>query len=586
MSEVQPDFSSERELSPEEIEALVVFLRQIPLFAELRTTDLEALVTIARSEFFAAGGELYHQSEGDNTLYIIQSGEVGLTHIDPQGAPNEVGARQAGAWLGESSLLLGEPHDVTVRALNDVAAITFSRTEFKELCDQTPGMFARLTPKEENSRKINAPHYGWQGEDEAVVIFVRQHKWALVRSMFVPFGILVGALIVTGLLSQIIPTLTGIMLIVAMLIPLLFAFYVLIDWSDDYYVVTNKRLVHVDELPIIRKRREEAPLSSITEIQFARHSILAHVLDFGDLRVETFGGGVAMRDIPHPNSVKEAIQREIERVKARARASERAAIRDELRQRIFARTVPAAEEESVESTAPPGEQPGPSIFQIIGGVLGYFWPRMREVQGDSIIWRKHWIVLLQTAKLPALGIIITIIAFYIWWNRSSLLNWFPDNLWWVWIVIGLGFFGWYLWLFEDWRNDQYIITSSRIIDIERRPFLMSETRREAALSKIQTTDLDIPSPSAQLFRYGNVSIRVPGAVIEFKFVKDPAGVQAEITKRIAEFNRRVALNDARGRHTELSDWFAAYNQIQHQPQRPEIKRPPVTPEEQADNGSP
>src|SRR5450759_4586011 len=131
MSEVQSDFSPERELSPEEIETLVEFLRQIPLFAELRTADLEALVTIARSEFFAAGGELYHQSEGDNTLYIIQSGEVALTHIDPQGAPNEVGTRETGAWLGESSLLLGEPHDVTVRALNKVAAITFSRKEFK-----------------------------------------------------------------------------------------------------------------------------------------------------------------------------------------------------------------------------------------------------------------------------------------------------------------------------------------------------------------------------------------------------------------------------------------------------------------------
>jgi Cyclic nucleotide-binding domain/Bacterial PH domain len=586
MSEVQSDFSPERELSPEEIETLVEFLRQIPLFAELRTADLEALVTIAHSEFFAAGGELYHQSEGDNTLYIIQSGEVALTHIDPQGAPNEVGTRETGAWLGESSLLLGEPHDVTVRALNKVAAITFSRKEFKELCDRTPGLFDRLTPKEENARKINAPHYGWQGEDESVVIFVRQHKWALVRSMLVPIGILVVAFGVVALLSQIIPSLTALLVIVALLIPLLIAFYVLIDWSDDYYVVTNKRLVHVDELPIIRKHREEAPLSSITEIQFARHSILAHVLDFGDLRVETFGGGVSMRDIPHPNNVKEAIQREIERVKARARASERSAIRDELRQRIFARTAPATEVEERESVPSPIEQPRPSIFQIMGGALGYFLPRLREVQGDSIIWRKHWIVLLQTAKWPLLGLVATLVTFFIWWNRSVLLNWFPDNLWWVWIVIGLGLFAWYLWLFEDWRNDQYIVTSSRIIDIERRPFLMSETRREAALSKIQTTDLDIPSPAAQLFRYGNVTIRVPGAAIEFKFVKDPAGVQAEITKRIAEFNRRVALNDARGRHTELSDWFAAYNQIQHQPQRPEINRPPVLPKEQSDNDSP
>lgn len=584
MSEEQSKSSPERELSPEEIDALVVFLREVPLFAELRTADLEALVTIARSEFFADGSEIYHQSEADNTLYIIQSGEVSLTHIDPQGAPNEVGMRGPGTWLGESSLLLGEPHDVTVHAVTQVAMITFSRKEFNELKARTPGLFDRLTPKEENSRKINAPHYGWQEEDESVVIFVRQHKWALVRSMLVPIGLLAITFIAAAVLSQIIPALTIILVIVALLIPLLFGFYVLIDWSDDYYVVTNKRLVHVDELPIVRKRREEAPLSSITEIQFARHSILAHVLDFGDLRVETFGGAVAMRDIPQPNRVKEAILREIERVKARARAAERAAIRDELRQRIIPRSTPVTEDTAAEEAARVVvEEPRPSFFQVVRGVLGYFWPRLREVQGDAIIWRKHWIVLLQTAKWPLLGMIITLVAFVVWWNHSILLNWLPDGLWWLWIVIGLGFFAWYLWIFEDWRNDQYIVTSSRIIDIERRPFLMSETRREAVLSRIQTTDLNIPSPAAQVFRYGNVSIRVPGAVIEFKSVKDPAGVQSEITKRIAEFTRRAALNEARGRHTELSDWFAAYTQIQHQPQRQGIPQPPVSSEEQSNN---
>ena len=78
----------------------------------------------------------------------------------------------------------------------------------------------------------------------------------------------------------------------------------------------------------------------MTEIQFARNSIVAQLLDFGDLRVETFSGMVAMKDIPHPNEVKDLIQREIERVKARARASERNAIRDELTKRIITQEVP------------------------------------------------------------------------------------------------------------------------------------------------------------------------------------------------------------------------------------------------------
>ena len=96
MSETESDSLAEPQLGLEETEALVDFLRTIPLFAELRTADLEALITIAHSEFFAAGSELYRQSEADNTLYILQSGEVSLMHIDPQGSLQHVPAKSLG----------------------------------------------------------------------------------------------------------------------------------------------------------------------------------------------------------------------------------------------------------------------------------------------------------------------------------------------------------------------------------------------------------------------------------------------------------------------------------------------------------
>ena len=341
--------------------------------------------------------------------------------------------------------------------------------------------------------------------------------------------------------------------------------------------------MHVDEIPYVRTKREEAPLTSVTEIQFARNSILAHLLDFGDLRVETFSGFVAMRDIPHPAQVKNLIQREIERVKARARAAERNAIRDELRQRVLAHEdLPVAEVSHVETPAPT-----PSPFAVFTGVVRYFFPRLEERQGDTIIWRKHWIVLWQTSIWPFLGMVVVALSTLDWWE-----NWFPfgglsGSLWWIWLVLFLGFFVWWLWLFEDWRNDQYIITSTRVIDIERIPFLLSEKRREANLSKIQTTEIKIPTPMARTLGYGDLTIRVPGGAIEFKFIKNPTAAQAEVTKRMANFARVQAENEARGRRTELSDWFAVYDQIQKSKPTPTLPAASLDlPEEQAENDSP
>ena len=545
-------------LSPEQRETLAEFLRGIPLFANLRTADLDALVGVASWEEYPVGAIVYRQSDADNSLYVIHAGRLGLTHIDPQGAPNDVGTRGPGDWLGESSALLGEPHDVTAIALEPTTALVFTRDDFKKLMADDAGFQGRLSPKDENARKINAPQFGWQAADENVVVFTREHPWSLVRTSIVPVGLTIAAIVLAILAGQLAAPL-GLLVLIVSGILLLGAFvYLIADWRNDYYVVTNKRIVHIDELPIIRKRREEAPLSAVSEIQFARNSILAQVLDFGDLRVETFSGMVAMKDIPHPNEVKDLIQREIERVRARARASERNAIRNELTKRIITQEV------TKEQTSP-AAPPISSVRSVLPALGRYFFPKLREEQNGAIIWRKHWTILWAAAWIPFAGLLVTLWAIINWW-----FQWFPfgalsEDVWWAWSIPVVVFFAWWLWLFEDWRNDVYILTATRIIDIERVPFLLSEKRRETTLSKIQTTEFKIPTPVARLLQFGDLTIRVPGSTFEFKSIVDPAGAQTDINKRLAEFQKRQAENEARGRRNELSDWFAAYDQIRQPP---------------------
>jgi hypothetical protein len=547
---------ADKNLSDVEVKARVEFLHQIPLFKNLRPPELEALIGVASLDGYPAGTNLYRQSEADNSLYVIYTGTVGLTHIDPQGAPNDVGTRSPGDWLGESSALLGEPHDVTVRALTNTTALVFTRDDFETLKATHPGLHGRLTPTDENARKINAPKFGWQASDESVVVFTREHPWSLVRVAILPLGLGLAALLLAALAGLLETLLGTILLGLAALLLAGSMAYLVADWQNDYYVVTNKRIVHIDELPIIRKRREEAPLGAVTEIQFARNSLLAQIMDFGDLRVETFSGMVSMKDVPHPNDVKDLIQREIERVKARARASERQAIRDELTKRIEVQEAPKA--------APVVPPPAASkVRAVLPGIIRYFFPKLREVQNDAIIWRKHWIKLWAAAWPPFLGLIGTVWAIINWWNSWFPFGQLPDEAWLIWSIPLSVFFVWWLWQFEDWRNDLYILTGTRIIDIERVPFFLSEKRRETTLSRIQTTEFKIPTPLARFLQFGDLTIRVPGSTFEFKSIHDPAGAQTDINKRLSEFQKRQAENEARGRRNELSDWFAAYDQLRH-----------------------
>ena len=49
------------------------------------------------------------------------------------------------------------------------------------------------------------------------------------------------------------------------LIPLLFALYLTVDQYNDNYILTNKRVVHEERVPLMYESRAEAPLSFPTK---------------------------------------------------------------------------------------------------------------------------------------------------------------------------------------------------------------------------------------------------------------------------------------------------------------------------------
>ena len=169
------------------------FLRSVPLFSQLQDDDLRVLIGLVTRETIQAGRDVYRQSDDDKTLYIVYSGEIRLIHIDPTGVPNDVGLAQQGRMLGESALLLAEPHDVTALALTDVVTLAFKRETFMPLREQSPAHVGAVDAQRSRSPSgLNAPHYGWQAADEAVVLFTREHWWGLLRRMFFPLLALLG----------------------------------------------------------------------------------------------------------------------------------------------------------------------------------------------------------------------------------------------------------------------------------------------------------------------------------------------------------------------------------------------------------
>ncbi len=538
-------------------------LKQVPLFADLKQDDLKAVAQLVKREQYSTGNEICRQGQLGLTAYIVESGELRVLYVDPQGVEQEVGRLGPGDYFGETSLLLGEPRDATVEVAEDAILLYLNKDEFDQLLQERPAMLKMLRMRSDVAQKRFAKRFKWQDPDEIVLMSKHRHNAILLRSIALPsFVFLVSLLGSAGLYLQFrfIPAL--IVGAVLSLISLSFMLYLSLDHRDDIYIVTNKRVVRREHIPFVRESRSEAPLRTVQDIQESQEGLLAQLFDFGDLIIETAGerGHVAFREIPDPEGTRDLIFEQIRRAQAGARAEERAAIRASMR-RHFGLRPP---EERAPAPAPPPKKrrfrlAAPVWLLAILRVFRYFLPPLRHESGDTITWRKHWIALLKPIALPTLLIIVATVVAIVLIGREDVNETIT--------LVGYGtaaalLFPWWLWQFDDWQNDIYQVTATRIIDVERLPFYLREDRREASLGMIQNVSLEIPHFLAKLLNYGSVTIETAGAgAFTFDCVKDPRSVQAEIFRRMDAFQRQQSQAAAERHRNELLDWFAVYDQV-------------------------
>ena len=325
--------------------------------------------------------------------------------------------------------------------------------------------------------------------------------------------------------------------------------------------------MRVEHIYLNRPSLVGAPLANIQSIQEIQEGLLAQAFDFGDLLIETAGepgGTVLFQQVPDPTAVQAEIFEQKERVQAQSRAEERAAIRDVLHRRFGqGRTNECAPEPEEKEESPEEDQESrvPSFIVAPLRVVRYFFPALRYEEGDTITWRKHWVALLRPIALPTVLIIVVSLAAALLLSQTRIRQ---TRILIGYVVALIVLVPWWLWVFEDWQNDIYQVTSARIIDVEQLPFALRAERREAGLGQIQNVNLRVPSVVGRLLSYGSVTIETAGAgAFTFDFVKNPQAVQAEIFRRMETFTRREREKEAERRQDELLDWFSVYDQMRH-----------------------
>jgi len=123
------------------------------------------------------------------------------------------------------------------------------------------------------------------------------------------------------------------------------------------------------------------------------------------------------------------------------------------------------------------------------------------------------------------------------------------------------------WRWADWRNDHYVVTPNRLIEIEQLPLALRQQFSEPALDKVQDIRYSIPNPLASLLNYGDVVVRTASTNQPFIFrgIGRPRQLAAQIDRHVTA----LRLAEEQGRHNairaEFARWLTTYDELRDEP---------------------
>ncbi|MEX1113527.1 MAG: PH domain-containing protein, partial [Patescibacteria group bacterium] len=90
------------------------------------------------------------------------------------------------------------------------------------------------------------------------------------------------------------------------------ATYFYIRWLDYYLdvgVVTDKRVVDIDQLGLFRRNVDELDCKVIQDVTVSRHGFLQTIFNFGNLEIQTAGErrNFEFRGIPNPEEIQHLV---------------------------------------------------------------------------------------------------------------------------------------------------------------------------------------------------------------------------------------------------------------------------------------
>lgn len=597
------------------VDRLKQALRDEPLFAGLTDEQWAALETITGWEHVPSNLDVTRQGQVGSKLYVLSAGSALVRATDDNGRERPRHYSRIGFkdYYGINALLHGDRHGATVRSMVDKGPTgealdgtdwySLQHDDVLYLMQSNSEQWLGTKLWEEMSTKPREQtRYGWQEADEEIVLFRRRHGlWLFLRlaavflAVFAGYALLVAIDDALGILT-LQPFTYAFIALLFLGVPV--AWFV-IDYLNDYYVITTKRVVRQERVFLIYENQQTAPLERIQDVT-SQASIIGKLFNYGLLNITTAGmGSITFEMVPRPEDVETTIRG----LQGKARSGELGAQRENLRNKILSRLKIRLTPAIPERVLPQGMAVQPQLtgwqqfWRRLTNPWRRFWrwvrtrpeaiyltlirilpkhtqekilrereaKKRREIKPmeDDIVYRKHPWFLLKAAVIPLTVIVISAILVIFTDFGIRSLSELSEPIALVYSIFLLICIGWLWFRVENWRNDKYILTKTHISYIYKLPLGLYERRRQAEWDKVQNANYVVPGIWANLINFGTVVVETASVEGKFEFenIGNPRRVQQEVMTRLGLTRAAQAQRARDQQQSALSETLEIYNEL-------------------------
>ncbi len=414
-------------------------------------------------------------------------------------------------------------------------------------------------------------HFYGQQDDEDVRLIVRKYWLFLVRPAL-PF--LLSLLVLAGVLwiHALFPSSLGALWwfvdgVVFLFVLVLGAYFVYQDgfvWWNDCYIITNKRVIKYEGF--LQPRSTDVSLEKIQQIGIEFKEPWGYILKYGLIHLYLAGSDFLIEDVADPRRIRDAIEGITKKLKEskpkeapvpRPKDPVLAAALGKLAEQ---KDLPKLDNEDEKLYGPPRDSAARLRPRRTFGWILNIPCEVRYTSGEQTVkyvQRSRWVLLWREA-LPILLSLVVLMVTFIMPNTGVL----SGGLWRVWgylLYVAVPFL--LIWAAIIWINyvdDVYILTSKRIIDIERSYVIFSQKRIEVEYKSIKETKVEVPGLLGILLNIGTVKVETPGTNpdIIFEYVPNPFELKDKINE-IKEFGEKFKkVKDENEQKKNLDKWFS------------------------------